>query len=600
MINIDEFSNSIMRQNVTQQISDFRVKRLIIHGDYDGLINGMNIQSDLLHVGNFETAVVTGHKKISYLNAFDINTQFVNEVDVKYWMENAVMLNSSHEQVIEGHVIFKQPVYIDNNLQVYGTVNGIRISPENILTKSTENQVINGDVTIKIMPPEGARMNQVLIENMKLNNGINGKNWNSFVENVFTRDTDYINSKRVVFEKELHMNSVSTNKSIYGTDIGEFLMGSSSNNRMIQFRNNMQYLSKVGDDLMRSLSTDVVELSHYEHHQTISGTNIKKTILFSIPNHHQINYILGIHQIIENPSTEIIKFYHWNRETQQFVIDDSMVPLQYNLRAFEVKQFQKIVYRGVDHLFVELFDRSKKTHLQYLYVYDVVNKILVPVIQSESPNTAKFFTWKDGSLPCYGSMYYSSENVFVDCEGKLETIIKTKPLKKIKSENDILILLTVDDMVQVWHNEKFHNLPQIINPQSFTSVRYNDKIYIALRSDKFEGTVHHGYINILVSPTDNIKFEHLQKLSLNIPSDVQFSIIPSGDLMLYVLTRNPTKALSIYTYAGNSNFIESTTDTTIVSEASDLDVINIDGNIQVLSIVSGDNVYIIQAVLMEY
>ena len=154
-MNISHFESNALRHNIDQDIvGNWKIGRLVLYGDFNGLINGLNIQTDILHAGNINAAVVTGHKKFRSLEAHNVNTRFVNDIDVDDWIKNSVKLNTTEQQTVNGHVTFKSAVYVTNNLQVHGTVNGIDIKPENILTKSADYQVINGDLTINNMPLE--------------------------------------------------------------------------------------------------------------------------------------------------------------------------------------------------------------------------------------------------------------------------------------------------------------------------------------------------------------------------------------------------------------------------------------------------------------
>lgn len=591
-------AESSFRHNTTQEISgNWKIRKLVLYGSYDGLINGFNIREDILHARNLNNFVV-GFKQIKKLDAHDVHVNFINDINVEDWFLNAVRNNGSGEQYIDGHVTFKKFTHMENNLQVYGTVNDIVITPQTVLLKNRENQVINGDVTFFIADPKNpnnnGRSNQIFIDRLVLRDNINNKNWQEIHANVFRPDSDNINAK-VVFEKELHVDSLRTNKSIYETDMMEFLKGSSVSNNMVKFKKNMEHLSEIGDDMIRSLSDNVVELSHFEFIQTINSNDLQKSVLFSINR----DYFLAMHE--KNSTHEVINFSKWNRESRKFIIEPSMTPIQYNAEAFQIVHFFKIVYRGIDHLYIEFFDRKANSFNQNLLFHDTRSGTFVRVVELSSINSAKFFTWKDGLAPCYGAIYKSIDSIVVNCEGMPQTVIQAESsVRKISSQNDKLILLTDDGKVRVWRDQKFFNIPNLINPQSFSSIEFNDRMYLAIITDEVEGTIHHGDIHIFESSVKDLKFKRLQKLSLHVPTDVKFSKAPSGDLLLYVLTRNEPKAFYVFSYAGGSNFVPSIGDDTIIKKASNLDVIQIDGDAEMVSIVSGDNLYVIQAVINQF
>lgn len=598
---MSHFESNVLRHDRNQDvIGNWKINRLILSGNYNGLINGLNMQTDVLHYGNFQPAFVTGHKKIKSIEALSLNTRIINDIDIVDWYRNSVKLNALEDQVIKGHVTFKKFVHI-NDLKVHGLINGIDIRPENILMKSGE-QVVNGDFIIDNMPNELTGFKPVFIQHLLLSNGnINGRNWNEFVENAFTKDSSFIDSNQIIFENELQMETVSADKNIYGVNMKEFLKESTTNKKLMKFKNNMEHLTKVGDDLMRSLSDNAVEMSHFEHHQSIPGKNVQNTVLFSFKNAFgNVEYILGIHEREDNEET--IKFNRWDPQDTLFHSDALNITLSYKTEFYQLTQFHKIIYGGNDCLFLELIDKkSNNSYFQTILQYDSQAKTFKTIADMVSHESSmKIFTWRDGSMNCYGSIRNSFENVVIHCENHPQTVLKTRPIKVIWSENDIIVMANDEEKIQVWYEDKFYTVPAVINPVSFASCVFNDKLYLAVRSDKTDETVHRGDINIFVSSINDMRFEHLQKLTLNIPTAVQFSKAPSGDLFLYILTRDPTKALNIFSYAGSSNFVEVLSDSTIISEASDLDVIQINGKTEVLSIASSDNVYILQATLVEY
>lgn len=601
-LNISDFAHNILRNDENQDVSGkWKIRKLVLYGDYNGLINGLDMRNDILHAGDPQ-ALIKGLKKIRVLEVHDVYVNYINGIDVDDWMKNAVRINSSVDQFIDGHVTFKKYSRFDNNLRVYGTVNGIYIAPQTVFVKNHENQVINGDVTFFIIDPRrpaiNGRSNQVFIEHLKLNGDINGKNWLELNENVFKSDSDYIDSK-IIFEKELIVNELQANKSIYGTDMVEFLKGSSVSNHMLKFKKNMQHLAEVGDDLIRSLGDSVVELSHFEFVQTLNGNDIQKSVLISNRHANQNDYYLAVHE--KNSTLEFITFYKWNRESKKFFIQPFVSPLNFAVEGYQITHFYKVVYRGMDHLYLEFFDRHRNTYNQNLYIFDSQIGSFRHVIQSSGPISAKFFKWMDGSMACYGLIYRTDSKVFINCDGTPQTVIQIgEPVKKISSLSDALIILTDTGRVRVWHDQIFLTIPGIINPQSFSGIRYNDKYYLAIRTDEIEGTIHHGDIHIFESPVNEINFKEMQKLSLHVPTAIQFSKAPSGDLLLYILTRNEPRAFYVFSYAGSSNFVASIGEDTIIKKASDLDFIQIDGNTEMVSIVSGDNLYIIQAVLNEF
>lgn len=529
------------------------------------------------------------------MDTYGVNTHYVNDIDVADWFENAIFLNLNGEQVIEGKVELGQAVFYDD-VQVFGTVNEINFNPETVLTKSGEGQVINGDLTIITMSPEVRK--QLFIENLYLLEGINGKNLSEIYANTLKRGDTKIHSKKLLFEEKLVVDVVETTKDIYGVNIAEFLAGSDASHKLVKFQSNLEYLTRVGDNLKASAKDVAIELTHFEDIQSLNGVNIQKTVQFTIRTGLSLQYIIAVHERNTNTSFEVIKFYRWIHERKLYVDDGSIIPLQYSVDSYQITRLNKIIYKGIDHLYVEIFDKTAKAFFQSLMLFDPASRMFIATIRDQSPNSALFFTLNDGLSSCYGSICPSFVDLRIVCEGTVSTVLQTAPMRMVSSQNDIIILLTDDHQLQIWHQQKIHQVLNVLNPQSFSSIAYNGKLYLAVTSDKVEQSIHHGSIEIFESGPE-VNFVHVQTMYLENPFIVQFSVIPSGDLLLYVLTRNPGKALSIYKYAGASYFVESIGSKTTINSGNDLSTIRIDDKIELIAIASNE-VFIIEAVLKEY
>lgn len=123
------------------------VDKLFIEGDLEALINNLYFRNDVLHEYNVDTVQVTGHKSFVNVAARNMNTNFINNVDLNDWFLNSVFLNKTN-QIIQGKVTLVQPVFYED-IQVQGLVNNVFFSNQTILTKSHEDQVITGNVFIK-------------------------------------------------------------------------------------------------------------------------------------------------------------------------------------------------------------------------------------------------------------------------------------------------------------------------------------------------------------------------------------------------------------------------------------------------------------------
>lgn len=577
-------------------IYHWKVEKLIFEGDFTGSINGLNFTNDVLHTGNWETAAVTGYKKIHTMNVTNVNVRYINKIDVEDWLSHSVMITAVNEQVIEGKVQLVSPVFY-NDLQVAGDVNGITFNPMTILTKSGEGQYINGDLNVRTMTPQG--MKSLFIENLLLRFGINGKNVSEMYEKVLKTVDSKIDSKRLVFEQPLIVGSLDTSKSIFGVNMANFQLESDKSGKIVKFQDSLEYLKHVGEDLRSSANDVAVELNHFDFHQSLQGMNIQKTVPFTVVVGSIIDFVLGVQERNTNTSLEVIKFYRWSRTENSFIDDGTMLPIVYSSGSFEITRFDKVFLRRIDHLFVEVFERNTNSYLQQLMVLDVANQRFVPVISDKKPISTQYFTVDPESSSCYGSVSPSLPNINIICTGSSPTILKTDPIRMVSSQNGLIILLTDDHQLQIWQNQKIQQVLKVMNPQNFASARHDGKLYLAVTSDRVEQSIHHGSIEIFESQDNQINFSLVQSIDLENPFMVQFSVIPSNDLLLYILTKNSGKALSVFKYAGASFFVETIQSSTIINTGSHLDTVNIDGQTEFIAVVSNE-VFIIEAVLKEF
>lgn len=99
---------------------------------------------------------------------------------------------------------------------------------------------------------------------------------------------------------------------------------------------------------------------------------------------------------------------------------------------------------------------------------------------------------------------------------------------------------------------------------------------------------------------DGLTFVPVQTIFVKVPSKIQFALLPTGDLVLYVLTDNPTHPISIYSYNGITHFVP-ILNTTINLKANDIASIEIYNEIAILAVVVKPNeIRLIEAVLQKY
>lgn len=589
-----------LQHDVTQNITGtWHIEKLVLYGEYTGSVNNLNFYDDVLHTGNMDSAVITGHKEFLNFNSKNVDTVFVNGIHLSDWFEHSVFLNVAQEQIIQGRVTIVDAFFY-NDINVQGLVNNMNFNRNTVLTKSDNNQIINGSLTIKSRSQNDGKISSLFIDQLQLLDGINGKNIKNLYDNALKVGDTNINTNLLVFEHQLDVGHLQVGNNIYDVNVKNFSQELDKSSKITNYQNNMEHLTKVADELIESYGDVVVELSRFEYLQSLYGVNVQKTIPLAVKIGPTVEYILVVQEQNYNLSLEILTFYKWNCEENIFIYDSHIAPRHFDMNKFRISALDKVVYKSSELLFVELFDLTTRMFTQWLMIYDPTSEKFEHLIETQNAASQFLFTLNSDDS-CFGSFSPGLPNIFIICENPLQSAkIQTVPIKMVSSQNKILILLTEGYQMQIWNNKQIIQVLKVFNPICYASVYYNNKYYLAICSDKMDQSIHHGSIEIFES-SDEIDFKLVQSLDLENPLKINFSLLPSGDLVLYILTSTPSKSLLVYLYSGISYFTEIIGSSTIVSSGTDLASIKINNEVELLSIVSKTNeIFLIEAIVNKY
>ena len=589
-----------LQHNIIQNITGtWHIKKLILYDEFKGTVNNLNFYDDVLHTGNMDSAMITGHKEFVNFNTKNVDTVFVNGILLSDWFEHSVFLNVAQEQIIQGRVTLIDAFFY-NDINVQGLVNNMNFNRNTVLIKPDENQIINGTLTIKTRSQSDGKISSLFIDQLELRDGINDKNIKYLYDNALKVGDSNINSNLLVFENQLVVGHLQVDNNIYDVNVKNFSQELEKSSKITNYQNNMEHLTKVADELIESYDDAVVELSRFEYLQSLYGVNIQKTIPLSVKIGPNVEYFLVVHEQSYNLSLEILTFYKWNCEENLFIYDSHIIPRHFDMNNFRISALDKVVYKSSELLFVELFDSTSRMFTQWLMIFDPVSAKFEHLIETQNIESQFLFTLNSEDT-CFGSFSPGLSNIFINCENQLQSAkILTSPLKMVSSQNKIMILLTEDYQVQIWNNKQIIQTLRVFNPICYASIYLNNKYYLAFCSDKMDQSIHHGSIEIYES-SDDINFKLVQSLDLENPLKINFSLLLSGDLVLYILTSTPSKSLLVYLYTGISYFTEAIDSSTIVSSGIDLSTIKINNQIELLSIVSKTNeIFLVEAVVNSY
>lgn len=93
-------------------------------------------------------------------------------------------------------------------------------------------------------------------------------------------------------------------------------------------------------------------------------------------------------------------------------------------------------------------------------------------------------------------------------------------------------------------------------PRSISVVSYHGSWYLAVACGHLQNAKYSGYIEVRKFDPELMEFIPWQSLELNAPIQVEFTRLPSEELVLYVVSDNPTQPLIVYRYEGVAGFRE--------------------------------------------
>lgn len=588
------------QHNIAQNIiGTWHIKKLVLYDEFTGSINNLNFYDDVLHTGNMDSAMITGHKEFLNFNTNNVDTVFANGIHLSDWFEHSVFLNVAQEQIIQGRVTIIDAFFY-NDINVQGLVNNMNFNSYTVLTKSDDNQIINGSLTIRSRSQNDGKISSLFIDQLQLHDGINDKNINNLYDNALKVGDTYINSNLLEFENQLVVGHLQVGNNIYDVNVKNFSQELDKSSKITNYQNNMEHLTKVADELIESYDDIVVDLSRFEYLQSLYGVNVQKTIPLAVKIGPTVEYILVVHEQNYNVSLEILTFYKWSCEENIFIYDRHLAPRHFDMNKFRISALDKVIYKSSELLFVELFDLTTKMFTQWLMMFDPASEKFEHLIETQNAASQILFTINSDDS-CFGTYSPGLSSITVICGNPVQSAkIQTMPIRMVSSQNKIMILLTEGYQVQIWNNKQIIQVLKVFNPICYASIYLNNKYYLAICSDKMDQSIHHGSIEIFES-SDDIDFKLVQSIDLENPIKINFSLLPSGDLVLYILTSTPSKSLIVYLYSGISYFTEIIDRSTIVSSGIDLATIKINNDIEILSIVSKTNeIFLIEAIVNKY
>lgn len=485
------------------------------------------------------------------------------------WIDNAIYVYGNY--TIQGQISIEN-VTVFGELKVFGPINDKVFSKEQLLLNS-EDQVVQGNIYIKNKFLEENRIAPVFIEDLHVKE-INGRNVEKLYDNLIFPDgnnMDPIQHLNVL--KPLKVNRIYTNGyKVFDIDFDKELEEYRSHGNSSMYEAKFGALEMVGSSLTNSLK----KRPHY-----IDSVRQLKGIEGDFTDVIPVNFIEGAHNIatFDRANQNLsVQFYRFNNSEDEFVVDNVIPPLMSSSSGERILNVEKINLYSMDFLVLETQDGLSGEYVQTCLGF-FTNEGFQRIWQMRSGHSIKITNVKLNNLDCL--VKYSDENGTseIACTGSNGLspyqLLKGAPISQVvalKSEHDstdspALLVLTADGNIVMYKPDANHKLGlkqtlQIINPTYIGGICHEEYCYIAICSDKTENAVHYGSVEIYRARNGH-DFTHFQTINIKIPVKVEFSLLPTKDMLLYVMTNNPTQSIIVYQYSGAAGFTEYISSSTI-------------------------------------
>ncbi|XP_053668970.1 uncharacterized protein LOC128719371 [Anopheles marshallii] len=588
-INVVEYDKYALRYHQPQEISGkWQFHDVEIHGEFNPkTLNGYNLETDLLRrdvpFGNFSAP-----KRFRVLHTESIVCAppcVIQGVDMDEWYANGLRVRGN--QTIEGTLHIHDGI-ITGNLEVLGTVNGMQFDAEHLLLKSAP-QNVNGTLRLVTKFPKENKIFPLVFESLNAK-AINEKDVEKFMNNIALISQNPLNINiPVTLVEPLEVNeTVLEGDMVFGVNVTQLLESTSYHKDINQLASQVRSLNSVNDKLAQSVFENSPVFSHFDRMKPLAVQAVRMLVL-TLSLHSEPMDLVAVHSAQANrPSA--IEFYHWNDKKSSLVPAKAFPSIVGRDRT--IVNMKRLYLGPKQHLFVEFLEHESKAYVQQ--VLDLSSETsgmykFVPLYVMNSTRSRDVMWMKIVNLDCIVMHTKGTVGLEVRClrEHNLVQILDVRqivdtvvPMQIVALENH-LIILDNSERIQIWRATasfylKHHQTIAVSHPSYLSVARYENQLLLAINSEHTPNTAHHGSIEIWRKAlTANATFVQHQLILTKLPKQLQFSVLPSKELLLYTLTENWLHPLVVYRYEGVTGFREILTTNTIRQKAKRISVLKL-------------------------
>lgn len=559
-------------------------------------MNSYNFVDDVVHYSSEEIAI-TGEKYIEnvLVEWIQCDPCIIQDTDVNEWMARAVPNIGDH--VIQGDVVFEN-LTVFGKLEVRGTVNGNVFNEQTVLLKNRD-QVVTGGVTIQTAFVAQGLITPVFFEDVTVIE-VNGRDVDNVILNGGSRK---IAAKNLDFMAPLQAKKLHTNNFlVYNVDVEHKMRSLETQDNLIGHEDRFKALQGLSEMVREAQSTSTLYLSHIQIVKGLLG-QFKKIVPLTFSDGH-----LRLAAFDPTDMIHSLQFYRYEARDGSFEIDDHLPPLSSGATS-KITNIEALHLFETDLLVIEKNNGEIFEQIALGYFDNGFQRSLYYFNSTQQIHTASLVLNGIECVLRYSSLVPKSQ---IACRGQhglfhfqqLEgaPISKSVTLPANNSSGDDLVILTMDGNLVVYaaSEEGKLKLKQsllTVNPVDVDGICRGLHCYIAICSEKTDHAVHFGAVEIYGS-FNGSEYQQLQIIQVKSPMQVQFTLLASDDILLYVLTNNPVQSVIVYQYSGVAGFKEFVTGSTIPKGKS-MTVIKLPDQREYLSLLTENGIVFIEPVLQS-
>ncbi|CAH0560860.1 unnamed protein product [Brassicogethes aeneus] len=531
----------------------------VVNGEYK--VNDLDLESQVMRY-DVEN-IVTGKKSFESMkvNTLHIKDHLeVQKIALAKWLRNVLQKEGAYQ--VQGNYTFNVPPTFESGISLKGTLNDINFNKDNIMMADIP-QEITGQKTFKSDP-----LDPIHFKSVKIKKGaINGVFFSELMSNEARLDKDSTFESPMKFHNNITVDNININKLYNGVNVTELLKNISSLNSLNNFDDNYYDLKMMAQKIQTSLENQAYFLNYFKLVMTLIKTN----------------HIMGM--TLEDNIDIMLTFSNRSNilEVGKFVLNPDAVtilPQDVIVMGSYPNVIVKVKLGNKDMLYFER-ELNRHNNKGASHIGEIVNikpnntvDILYKFINNGSQFVSSFHLTSINE-DCLAFIDLSETNIQIACENN-GNIHYLPPLShRTAHELQFMNILNETYMVVISHEfEHKASCTEILKfdptslefksqqiiyedkPKAVHSILYNGQHYLAVVSGHMQNTMIFGEVTIRRFNFTSKQFEVWQVLNLKAPHKVQFSILPSNELVLYVLTESPTEPFIVYIYNGISGFTE--------------------------------------------